>query len=185
MEIRHADPQCDAAACASIYAPFAASSPVSFEEVAPTAQEMAGLIEQTSARYPWLVAEADGHVAGYAYASAHRSRAAYRWAADLGLYVAGAHRGQGVGKRLCRVLLDLLARQNIHVAVAGITLPNPGSVALFESLEFEPVGVYRRIGYKAGGWHDVGWWQRELIPARRGAPGELGPPLRLDADGAS
>jgi phosphinothricin acetyltransferase len=185
MEIRHADPQRDAAACASIYAPFVAGSPVSFEEIAPTTQEMAGLIEQTSARYPWLVAEEDGHAAAYAYGTAHRSRAAYRWAADLGLYVAEEHRGQGVGTRLCRVLLDLLARQNIHVAVAGISLPNPASVALVESLEFEPVGVYTRIGYKAGAWHDVGWWQRELIPAHDGPPGELGPPVRLDEAGGS
>jgi phosphinothricin acetyltransferase len=180
VEIRSADPQRDAEACAAIYAPFVNHSPVSFEEVAPTAEQMARLIEKTSADYPWLVAEASGHLVGYAYACAHRSRSAYRWAADLGLYVAEGHRSQGVGTRLCRALLELLARQGIHVAVVGITLPNPASVALSESLGFEPVGVYRRIGYKAGAWRDVGWWQRELLPSAGGPPPDPGPPVRID-----
>jgi len=178
VKIRSADPHRDAAACAAIYAPFVNDSPTSFEEVAPTAEDMARTIEQTSARYPWLVAEDEGGVIGYAYATAHRSRAAYRWAADLAIYLAAEHRGRGVGKRLCQVLLDQLAGQGVHVAVVGITLPNPASVALTESLGFDPVGVYRRIGYKAGAWRDVGWWQRELVPPGVGPPTELGPPPR-------
>ena len=178
MEIRSADPQRDAAACAAIYAPFVNDSPISFEEVAPTAEDMARTIEQTSARYPWLVAEDEGRIIGYAYATAHRTRAAYRWAVDLGIYLADGHRGQRVGTRLCHELLDRLTHQGVHVAVVGITLPNPASVALTESLGFEPVGVYRRIGYKAGAWRDVGWWQRELRPAGDEPPGELGPPAR-------
>ena len=176
MEIRSADPQRDAAACAAIYAPFVSDSPTSFEEVAPSAEDMARHIEEVSARYPWLVAEEAGRVIGYAYANAHRSRAAYRWAADLAIYLAEAHRGHGVGKRLCQQLLDQLAEQGVHVAVVGITLPNPASVALTEALGFEPVGVYRRIGYKAGAWRDVGWWQRELLPPGDQPPSELGPP---------
>jgi L-amino acid N-acyltransferase YncA len=83
-----------------------------------------------------------------------------------------------VGRRLCQALLDRLVDQGVHVAVVGITLPNPASVALTESLGFEPVGVYRRIGYKAGAWRDVGWWQRELLPAGDEGPDEPGPPAR-------
>lgn len=182
MDIRSADPQRDAAACAAIYAPFVNDSPTSFEEVAPSAEDMARHMEQISASYPWLVAEDDGQVIGYVYATAHRSRAAYRWAVDLAIYLAAKHRGRGVGKRLCQVLLDQLAVQGVHVAVVGITLPNPASVALTESLGFEPVGVYRRIGYKAGAWRDVGWWQRELQPPGDEPPGELRPPSPLDPD---
>jgi L-amino acid N-acyltransferase YncA len=175
--IRHADPRRDAAACAAIYAPFVSDSAVSFEEVAPSGEEMGRRIEQTSARYPWLVAERGDEVAGFAYATAHRSRAAYRWAADVSAYVGEAHRGQGLGTELYRVLLELLRGQGIQVAAAGITLPNPASVALHESLGFEPVGVWRRVGWKDGAWRDVGWWQLELIPVADAPPAEVSPPI--------
>lgn len=135
-------------------------------------------IDDISARYPWLVAEADGGVAGYAYASPHRTRAAYRWVADVTVYVERGHQRHGLGRALYGALLELLGRQGVQVACAGITLPNEASVRLHEALGFEPVGVYRRIGWKAGAWHDVGWWQRELIAARE-RPAEVGPPARL------
>jgi phosphinothricin acetyltransferase len=179
VHIRHADPAADGAACAAIYAPFVADTPVSFEEVAPTDAEMNRRIADTSARYPWLVAEDDRGVAGFAYATAHRTRAAYRWAADVTVYLGQGRRRQGLGTRLYTVLLDLLVRQGVQVAVAGITLPNPASVGLHESLGFELVGVYRRIGWKAGSWYDVGWWQRELVAPGVGPPRELAGPARL------
>ena len=78
------------------------------------------------------------------------------------MYVDPARRRSGVGRELYEALLPLLARQRLHLAVAGITLPNEASVALHEAVGFEPVGVYREIGYKAGAWHDVGWWQLDL-----------------------
>jgi phosphinothricin acetyltransferase len=179
VSIRHADPARDGDACAAIYAPFVRDTPVSFEEVAPSGQEISGQIEEISARYPWLVAERDGEVAGFAYASAYRSRAAYRWAADVTVYVAEHHRRQGAGTELYTALLNLLTQQGFHVAVAVITLPNQASVALHESLGFRPVGVYGRIGYKAGAWYDVGHWQLELRPPGEGPPAEIGPPVRL------
>jgi phosphinothricin acetyltransferase len=178
--IRHADPARDAAACASIYEPFVSDSAVSFEEQVPSAEEMGRRIEATSERYPWLVAATEHEVSGYAYAAAHRERAAYRWAADVAVYVAEEQRGRGVGRALYEALLELLARQGIQVACAGITLPNAASVALHESCGFEFVGTYRRIGWKAGEWHDVGWWQRELAPTCTDAPREPGSPARLD-----
>ena len=182
MRIRHAEATRDAEACAEIYAPFVRETPVSFEERPPDAAELARRITELSASYPWLVAEEDGRVIGYAYASQYRARAAYRWAADVAVYVAAEHRRRGSGRALYEALLGLLARQGIRTACAGITLPNPASVALHEALGFEPVGVYRRIGWKAGAWHDVGWWQKELLPPGAGAPPEPGPPARLEAD---
>jgi len=181
--IRSADPTGDAAACAAIYAPFVNSSPVSFEDAAPGERELANRIADYTRSYPWLVAELDGAVAGFAYGAEHRTRAGYRWAVDVSVYVdPGAHR-RGVGRALYGALLPMVREQGFHMACAGITLPNPASVALHESFGFEPVGVYRAIGWKAGAWRDVGWWQLQLIePSPPGAgrqPPEPGPPARL------
>jgi len=135
---------------------------ISLEERPPDTAEMARRIEQISARYPWLVALQESSVIGYAYASPHRERAGYRWAADVAVYVGADHQGRGVGSALYRSLLGLLARQGVRQVCAGIGLPNAASVALHESCGFELVGVYRRIGRKLGAWQDVGWWQLEL-----------------------
>jgi L-amino acid N-acyltransferase YncA len=162
--IRPAEAERDAAPCAAIYSRYVHESAVSFEEVAPSDREMAGRIERIGATHPWLVAEHDRGVVGFAYASRHRERAAYRWAVDVTVYVDPAHHRRGIGRRLYEALLALLRERGFHVACAGIALPNDASVRLHEALGFEPVGVYRDIGYKAGAWHDVGWWQIRLVP---------------------
>ncbi len=167
----------DAAACAEIYAPFVCESGVSFEERAPDELQVARRIEEISKTHPWLVAEEDGSVIGFAYASPHRERAAYRWAAEVTVYIADGQRGRGVGRALYERLLALLAHQGLHVACAGITLPNDASVALHETCGFTLVGIYRRIGWKAGAWRDVAWWQRELVPATDEEPAMPGPPV--------
>jgi phosphinothricin acetyltransferase len=182
VPIRHADPQRHAADCAAIYAPFVRDTAVSFEERPPAAGEFAQRIEQLSARYPWLVAEEDGAVVGYAYAAPHRDRASYRWAADVTVYIGEGWRGRGVGSALYTALLSLLKRQGVQTAIAGITLPNDASVALHERSGFVLVGVYPRIGWKLGAWHDVGWWELELVPASADPPAELGPPASLGAE---
>jgi phosphinothricin acetyltransferase len=168
--IRDAQPERDAAACAAIYAPYVEQTPVSFEERVPDALEMEARISSYAATHPWLVAENRGEVVGYAYACRHRERAAYRWAADVSVYVASNRRGEGLGRRLYERLFVHLRRQNFQVACAGITLPNEASVGLHEALGFLRVGVSPRIGWKAGRWHDVGWWQLELTPAGPGTP---------------
>ena len=178
MEISDAEPGRDAAACAAIYAPFVAETAVSFEEVAPDAAAMAQRIAATQQTYPWLVARAEQATLGYAYATAHRARPAYRWAAEVSVYVAAEHRGRGFGRAMYAALLGLLARQGIHTACAGITLPNPASVDLHEAVGFTPVGVYREIGFKAGAWYDVGWWQCRLREADA-HPAPPGPPPRV------
>lgn len=179
MVIRHADPARDGPACAAIYAPFVTDSYVSFEEQPPGGEEFARRIERGSRSYPWLVAEEDGPVIGYAYACAHRERAAYRWAADVAAYVDERARRRGVGRSLYVTLLALLAQQGVQTVCAGVALPNDASVGLHEAVGFRPVGVYRRIGFKHGAWRDVGWWQLELVAPSDRAPTELGPPARL------
>jgi phosphinothricin acetyltransferase len=141
---------------------------------------MARRIETVSALYPWLAAEDGGAVVGFAYGSKHRERAAYRWAADVTVYVADGHHRRGVGTRLYNALLDLLSRQGLRTACAGITLPNPASVALHEACGFEPLGIYRRIAFKHGRWWDVGWWQLELAAPAGDPPPHPGPPVRLE-----
>jgi phosphinothricin acetyltransferase len=180
VQLRHAQPDRDGPACAEIYAPYVRDTVISLEQRPPTAEEMTGRIERVIARYPWLVAEEDGVVAGYAYAGEHRERASYRWASDVTVYVAGSHHRRGLGRALYSALFELLARQGVYVLCAGVTLPNAASVGLHESLGFTPVGVYENIAWKFGEWWDVGWWQLQLVPPSDGPPAELGPPARLE-----
>jgi phosphinothricin acetyltransferase len=162
--IRLADPARDAVACAAIYAPFVRDGVTSFEETAPDADAFAARIARIAAAHPWLVAEADGRVVGFAYGCPHRERAAYRWACEVSVYLDPARHRRGIGRALYEALFARLREQRIHVACAGITLPNEASVRLHESLGFTLVGIYRGIGWKAGAWHDVGWWQLRLLP---------------------
>src|SRR3954467_1072985 len=160
----------DAAAVAAIYRPHVTDAATSFEMEAPEAGEMAARMASLLAFAPWLVcADAAGEVTGYAYASRHAERAAYQWSVNVTVYVAAAHHRRGVGRALYETLFSLLRMQGFYTAHAGITLPNAASVGLHESLGFRPVGVYRSVGFKRGGWHDVGWWQLPLRE-RTGTP---------------
>jgi len=161
FSVRNARPE-DAVAIQAIYAPLVEHSAISFEEVAPSVSEMAARIEATLHDYPYLVAEQDGRVLGYAYGSQHRTRAAYRWSVDVTIYIAEGARRTGVGSVLYARLLADLAERGFHAAFAGIAQPNEGSVALHERMGFTPLGIYREVGRKFGKWHDVGWWQRIL-----------------------
>jgi L-amino acid N-acyltransferase YncA len=183
MRIRDADPGRDAADCAAIYEPFVRETAISFEEKIPTAADFAARIQRIQATHPWLVAEHDGHLAGFAYGCPHRERPAYRWAAEVTVYVEAAFQRRGVGRELYGALLGLLGDQGLWMACAGVTLPNQASVGLHEALGFEPVGVYRQIGYKLGKWWDVGWWQLALRQPSEGPPAEPGSPPRLRGDG--
>lgn len=176
VRVRDADPARDAAACAEIYAPYVEDGPISFEERAPGAAEFSVRIGRYAATHAWLVAEREGTVLGYAYACTFNERPAYRWSAGVSVYVDRDHRGQGIGRLLYTSLLAKLRRRGFRMACAGITLPNEASVALHEHLGFEPAGVFREIGWKQGAWHDVGWWQLELVPTGEEPPAEPLPP---------
>ena len=152
----------DAEAIAAIYRPIVADTAISFETNPPGPAEMEWRIAATLPFAPWLVYEEHGKIAGYAYGSRHRERAAYQWSVDVSVYVDDAFRRRGIGSALYTALFPQLRLQGFFAAHAGITLPNAGSVGLHESLGFVPVGVYRGVGYKLSAWHDVGWWQRSL-----------------------
>jgi L-amino acid N-acyltransferase YncA len=154
----------DAQQIADIYAPVVRDTPISFEVEPPNAAEMARRVADTLPTFPWLVADNAAEILGYAYAGAHRARAAYRWSVDTTIYVHPRIHRAGVGRALYTSLLRILALQGFCTAYAGITLPNPGSVGLHEAVGFERLAVYRAVGYKLGAWHDVGWWQRTIGP---------------------
>lgn len=173
----------DGAACAAVYAPYVRESVVSFELVPPDAAEMAGRIARTTARLPWVVAEVEGTVRAYAYATRHRERPAYAWTVETTVYVDNAFVRRGLGRATMRAVLDILRLQGAHLVVAGITMPNPGSEGLHAALGFEHVGVFEAIGFKSGGWQDVEWLALELGP-RPAAPTPLTPMPELVASPA-
>ena len=121
--------------------------------------ELESRIESTLETYPWLVCERDGWIAGYAYAARLRRRPAYQWSVEVSAYTHLDARRSGVARALYIALFEALKGQGFVNAYAGITLPNEGSVGLHEALGFEPLGVYRNVGHKHGGWHDVAWWR--------------------------
>ncbi|HEY3746134.1 MAG TPA: GNAT family N-acetyltransferase, partial [Gemmatimonadaceae bacterium] len=155
----------DAQRIAEIYAPAVTERVTSFELVAPSAVEMASRLTRVLAQYPWLVCELDGQVIGYAYASTHNERAAYRWSVDVAVYVGGEVQRRGVGTALYASLFEVLALQNIRNVYAGITLPNAASEGMHSRAGFALVGTYHRVGYKFGAWHDVAWFERAILPA--------------------
>lgn len=159
--IRMATPD-DAGAIADIYAPYVRDTVISFESVPPTVDEMRSRLTAMLGQLPWLVVSEGDAVRGFAYASPHGERAAYRWSVDVSLYVARPLHRQGHGRRVYAALFNLLAAQGYVNAYAAIALPNPASVGLHESMEFARVGVFGGVGFKNGEWWDVGWWHRPL-----------------------
>ena len=112
----------------------------------------------------WLVAENDhGQVVGYAYGGPHRDRAAYNSTVEVSAYIDRNLHRTGLGRRLYTALFERLRERGYRLLVAGITLPNEASVGIHEALGFEPVGIYKNIGFKNGEWWDVGWWQLDLF----------------------
>jgi L-amino acid N-acyltransferase YncA len=152
----------DAAACAAIYRPYVLETAITFEMTPPDAAQMRARIEGAQQAHAWLVAEASGHVVGYAYGGAFRSRPAYRYACEVSIYLETGLRRTGAGRTLYAALLERLTDQGYFTALGGITVPNEASLGLHAALGFEPVGTYRRVGWKFDRWHDVAWTQRAL-----------------------
>jgi L-amino acid N-acyltransferase YncA len=118
--------------------------------------------DQTHTMYPWLVAEESSQIIGFAKGSPHRSRCAYAWSAEVTVYVHADHHGRGVGTALYSQLIPMLKAQGYVTLIAGITTPNPASQKLHESFGFKRIGVFERVGWKFGRWHDVGYWEMVL-----------------------
>lgn len=162
----------DLAAIAAVYAPHVAGGTATFETEAPDASEMGRRRDDVLARgWPWLVAEEDGRVLGYAYANVFRARAAYRWCLEDSIYLAGDACGRGVGRLL---LAELLARCEAGgarqmMAVIGDSA-NAGSIGVHRALGFAMTGTMRSVGWKLGRWIDVVLMQKSLGPADMAPP---------------
>jgi L-amino acid N-acyltransferase YncA len=172
VRVRDADAGRDAQACAAIYAPYVTDSVISFEDQVPSTLEMRRRI---AGAHVWLLAEIDDRPVGYAYGSTHRERSAYRWAADVAIYIDRDHHRAGLGRALYTRLFERLRDLGLWTVCAGITQPNDASNGLHLAMGFLLVGTYRRIGWKQGAWHDVSWFQLDLHPGEPGPPPELRP----------
>jgi L-amino acid N-acyltransferase YncA len=172
MKVRDANEH-DAEACAAIYAPYVTDTTITFEYEPPSAAEMARRIAAAQRAHAWLVLEDDGRVVGYAYAGPYKERAAYRWSSKVSVYLELGRRRSGSGRLLYEALFERLAERGFRTLVAGMTLPNDASEGLHRAMGFEPIGIFRRVGWKHGQWRDVAWAQRSL-----GA--DDGPPVDLE-----
>lgn len=153
----------DADAIAAIYNHYIAHTVVTFEVDPVDASTIQARIDDVHAQaLPWLVVEDAGRIAGYAYATRWRTRAAYRRSVECSVYLAPDATGRGLGKRLYAGLLERLDALHVHAAIGGAALPNPASVALHEALGFAQVAHFREVGFKFERWIDVGYWQRLL-----------------------
>ena len=163
MTIRFAGLQ-DVPAVLEIYAQYIPTS-VTFEYVLPTREEFARRVEAIGRDWPYLVCEEGGGVLGYAYAHPVWERAAYQWNAELSIYLAPSARGRGLGKKLYALLEEIVRLQGAKALYGIVTIPNPPSEALHRACGFTLAHLFPAVGYKAGDWHDVAWFRKELAPA--------------------
>jgi len=151
----------DATAIAAIYNHYVTGTTVTFEEEPVSTEEMARRIETlTGQGQPWLVAEVDGQLAGYAYATKWHHRHGYRYSAEVTVYLGKDFGGRGIGTALYKELFPLLEASGIRSLVGVIALPNAASIALHEKFGMRKVGHLKAIGMKFGEWIDVGYWQK-------------------------
>ena len=152
----------DAEAILEIYAPYVESTAVTFEFAVPSLEEFRGRIQSVLEQYPYLVAESDGEILGYAYASGYRPRAGFFWTPELSVYVKQGHQEQGIGTHLYAALLDLLRLQGYQNVCSVLSWPNPGSEKLHQHFGFRFAGLQKKCGYKHGEWRDVAIFERRL-----------------------
>lgn len=152
----------DAEAILAIYAPFIENTSFTFETEVPSVAAFAERIEHYSDNWPWLVCEAGGTIAGYAYASRYRERVAYQWSVESSVYVHDEFQRAGVARALYAALFEILGKQGFRNVYAVINLPNDKSVAFHESCGFSYFATYEQVGYKLGKWKNVGWWRLVL-----------------------
>jgi len=161
MQVRAARDD-DFAAIAAITNHYIATTAIHFAYEPVAVEELHAQWQRGRAKFPWLVVERDGDVAGYAKAGTWRERAAYGWTTEVGLYVADSQRGRGLGRALYGALLDELTRRGFRSAIAGIALPNDASRELHRAFGFTSIGVTEDAGWKNGAWHAVEFWQKRL-----------------------
>ena len=157
----------DAAAILAIYAPYVEETAITFEYTVPTLSEFKERIRNVLKKYPYIVAEKDGTIAGYAYVSPFHERAAYSWAVETSIYIDKNLRKTGLGKRLYKALEDILKKQGILNLNACIAYPEKedryltkNSVEFHEHLGYSMVGEFHKCGYKFNRWYNMVWMEK-------------------------
>jgi phosphinothricin acetyltransferase len=158
MEIRQVKLE-DAAQIAEIYNYYIKNTHQTFEIEPLSAEEMRGRIAGIISTYPYLVAEEDNKILGYACASQFNLQRAYEFSAEVSIYVRNDAKGKGIGTQLYDRLFEELRETDIHAIIAAISLPNEASVRFHEKMGFSKVAHFREVGYKLGRWVDVGYWE--------------------------
>lgn len=167
----------DAQALLDIYAPYVRQTAVTFEYEVPSVQEFAERIQTTLRKYPYLVAEANSELLGYAYAGPFKNRAAYDWAAETSIYVAQDQKSRGLGRLLYTALERVLLAQNITNLNACIAYPSVediyltrGSVQFHAHMGYRLVGEFRQCSYKFHRWYNMVWMEKHIAPHREEQP---------------
>ncbi|MDR1421616.1 MAG: GNAT family N-acetyltransferase [Coriobacteriales bacterium] len=167
----------DALAILDIYRPYITDTAITFVSRIPTVTDIEKKMADIMRQYPYLVCEIDGGVVGFAYANKMRPHDAYRWNAELSIYVSSQHHGHGIATALYTALFHILKAQGFCNLYAAITIPNEQSIALHRRFGFRELVVHEADGYKLGAWRDVLWMLYRIEGAAD--PGEHGFPLRL------
>ena len=152
----------DAPEIIGIYNYYVNGTAISFEEQPVSINEMENRIREITAKYPWLVAEEDEGILGFAYANKYRERSAYRYTAEITIYLKNGETGKGLGTQLMSRLIDETRICGFHALISGITLPNERSVAIHEKFGFEKIAHFKEVGFKFNQWLDVGYWELVL-----------------------
>lgn len=159
----------DAAELVSIYAPYVQETAVTYEYEVPSVEEFQGRIANTTKNYPYLAAVEDGVILGYAYASAFHPRAAFRWTAEVTVYLRKEAHGRGIGRMLYEKLEEILKKQNVQTVIALIADPNPESVAFHEKLGYRVAGRLTNCAYKLGQWRGM-FYMEKFLGTHEGEP---------------
>ena len=159
--IRSVEPK-DAREIVGIYNFYINNTDITFEEHTVSVDEMEKRISDVTAKYPWLVIEEGGNILGYAYSSKYRERSAYRYTAELTIYMKNGEEGKGLGAELMRRVIEETRGRGIHILISAIAIPNERSVTIHEKFGFEKIGHFREVGFKFDHWIDVGYWELVL-----------------------
>ena len=153
----------DAPAVAEIYNYYIEHTSITFEEEIISSNDIESRIKELClSGLPWLVIEENSAVVGYAYASKWKGRCAYRFSVETTVYLSHKATTKGLGSKLYTQLFSILKEMSIHIAIGGISLPNPASIALHEKFGMKKVAHFEEVGFKFGSWVDVGYWQVNL-----------------------
>ena len=152
----------DAEKILAIYAKYIKNTTITFEVEVPTLEAFQTRMKNIMSFFPWIVAEIDGEIAGYAYASKHGERAAYGWSADLSVYIDEKFHRHHLGTDLYDELIDLLKKQGFCTVYAAISTPNPKSEAFHQSYGFHKIGEFKNVGHKMNQWLGVTWYDLQI-----------------------